>query len=235
PTSLSPTEQAYWSKIESLTNDLLHELDSGGWLKNKGQLASTSTHKALGQMLEFAPRFNGHSVTAKAMSDVFADPQKAQQFTDCLVGLGVGFTKDNVANTWIYDVFSMFIESSEMLKNHLLIILRTDRRLLHKNRFKVRMTLGQLFKAIEEVCPKHGAAFTNEVNVELRNAFSHGLYWMKRETDQSITFFRVDELGGKEISTPLSNVVTTISKQLMLTYCVEEVLGNWANAGSFRS
>jgi hypothetical protein len=58
---------------------------------------------------------------------------------------------------------------------------------------------------------------------------------MKRETDQSITFFRVDELGGKEISTPLSNVVTTISKQLMLTYCVEEVLGNWANAGSFRS
>jgi len=223
PSNLNPTEQAYWSKIETLTNNLLKELDRGGWLKTKTQLASPTTHKALGQMLDIAPRFNGHMITAKALTDAFQQQNTNQQITTYLVGLGVGFTVDNVANTWIYDVFSVFIESTEMLKNHLLVILRTDRRWLHKKRFKTRMTLGQLFEGLERVSPTFGAAFSSEVKVKLRNAFAHQLYWMKREPDNSITFYYLEELGGTEIPTTLTDIMTTIAKQTMLTYCTEEV------------
>jgi hypothetical protein len=185
-------------------------------------------------MLDIAPRFNGHMVTAKALTDAFQQQNTNQQITNCLVGLGVGFTPGNVANTWIYDVFSVFIESTEMLKNHLLVILRTDRRWFHRKRFKTRMTLGQLFEGLERVSPTFGVAFTNEVKDKLRNAFAHQLYWMKREPDNSITFYHVEELGGTEIRTPLTDIITTIAKQTMLTYCVEEVLDNWAKAGSIK-
>jgi len=140
--------------------------------------------------------------TAKAMNDAFQS--KDVQLTSCLVELGVGFTQGNVGNMWAYDMFSVFIESTEMLKNHLLVVLRTN-----KKPFKPRMTLGELFSAIRTVCPHYGSQFTTEVNVGLRNAFSHGLYWIRNDRPD---LYYTEELGRNAIVKPLSDILTVIAK-----------------------
>ena len=227
PSGLSKQEQTYWSNIENLTGNLLDELKKGWWLRNEAELAAPDSNKALGQMLEISARFNGHMATAKALNDAFQS--KNIQLTNCLVELGVGFTQDNVGNAWAYDMFSLFIESTEMLKNHLLVVLRTN-----KNPFKPRMTLGQLFTAIKNVCPQYGSQFATEVNVELRNAFSHDLYWMIRKSDSSIDLYYVEELGGTETISPLTDILAVIAKQELLTTCVVETLGKKALSGYFK-
>jgi len=227
PSDLSAQEQTYWSELEDLTENLLDELKKGGWLKNETEFAAHNTHKASGQMLEISARFNGHMATAKALNEAFQS--KNSQLTSCLVGLGVGFTKDNVGNAWAYDMFSVFIETTEMLRNHLLLILRTN-----KNPFKPRMTLGQLFTAIKTQCPQYGPKFVTEVNVGLRNAFSHDLYWMRKRSDESIELCYVEELGGSDFVAPLADIMTVIAKQELLTTCVVEVLGKKAQSGYFK-
>jgi hypothetical protein len=227
PNDLSNQEQTYWSDIEGLTGDLLDELKKGGWLRTEAELAAPNTRKAFGQMLEISARFNGHMATAKALNEAFQS--KNAQLTSSLVGLGVGFTQGNVGNAWAYDMFSVFIESTEMLKNHLLLILRTN-----KNPFKPRMTLGQLFTAIKSQCLQYGPQFVTEVNVGLRNAFSHDLYWMRKKSDDSIELCYVEELGGSEIVAPLTDIMTVIAKQELLTTCVVEALGKKAQSGYFK-
>jgi hypothetical protein len=227
PSDLSNQEQKYWSDLENLIGGLLDELKKGGWLRNEAEFAAPGTHKAFGQMLEISARFNGHMATAKALNE--AIESKNAELTSCLVELGVGFTEDNVGNAWIYDMFSVFIESTEMLKNNLLLVLRTN-----KDPFKPRMTLGELRRSIENRCPQYGPPFFAEVNVGLRNAFSHDLYWMKRKSDGSIELYYVEELGGREISDPLTDILTVIAKQELLTTCVAETLGKKAQSGYFK-
>ena len=57
---------------------------------------------------------------------------------------------------------------------------------------------------------------------------------MKRKSDNSIDLYYVEELGGTEIIRPLTDVLTIIAKQELLTTCVGETLAKKAQSGYFK-
>ena len=228
-TLTSPTkeEQAYELKIKSLTNDLLHELDSRGFLKKESEWDKA----AFGQMIEITKRFNGHMETAAALTKAFES--KNAEISKALIDLGVGFRSDNVATSWLYDVLSTFVENSEMLKNQFLLVLRMDGKI-----FRPRMMLGQLFGvqgAVVVNCTTNGPKFAAEINIDLRNAFSHGLYWLTRDSAGNLCdLVYTKELGENETHLPVGKISEVVGKQNILTCCVSDVLSDWATRGRFK-
>ena len=61
---------------------------------------------------------------------------------------------------------------------------------------KKRFTLGMLTRALAKQCKTFGPDFANEVDVELRNAVAHGLYWIATyQQDGSIRLYYCEKLG----------------------------------------
>ncbi len=221
PSDLTPEEKEYWTRIETVIASLLDELKAGGWLRKETEWDKT----AFGQLLKITNRFNGHMATATALS--FAFETKRKEITKSLVELGVGFTAQNVATTWVYDVFGVFTETTELLKNYFLVLLRMDGKV-----FKSDMTLGWLARSIKQECPINGSKFVNEINIDLRNAFSHGLYWFDKDGSGNDVLCYTDELGTNPHT--ITQIIDVVKKQHLLSTCFTELLGEKATKDYFK-
>jgi len=151
--------------MEAIASGLLDELKQGGWLKTERQF----DQETFGQLLKIGERVNEHFITWNMLQQAFPP---LRQF---LIGQGVGFTEDNVDNVWFYYLSSVFLETTEFFLKHLLSALRW------KSPFRGNVTLGEFIKALKTKCPKFGPELAAEVDVPLRNAIAHGLYWMSRK------------------------------------------------------
>ncbi|MGD0175692.1 MAG: hypothetical protein ABSC50_02575 [Candidatus Bathyarchaeia archaeon] len=225
---LSEPEKRYWSYVSGLTIGLLTELKDAGLLNNEREWDLNTVL----QLDRMTGRFNGHMETAKALTE--AVRSKSREITECLKNLDVGFNESNVGEIWFNDMVSVFTESSEMLKSYFLLILRTD-----GTNFRTKMTLGDLFRGPQSIairCPRNGPKFAAEINIDLRNAFSHGVYWWVRGGDGNLWYLGyAKKLGDKELRVPIHKINDAIAKQNTLTACFVETLGIEAKSGYFKN
>lgn len=223
PSDLTTEEITYWKEIEVITGGLLDELKSNKLLKNEKEWGIDS----LSQLGEMSRLFNAHMDTATALSAAFESKRVA--ITSSLIDLGVGFTSLNVTTIWVYDVLGVFVENTELLKNHFLLLLRMDGKT-----FKSDMTLGWLTRSLEDTCPEYGHRFNAEIKVDLRNSLSHGLYWFRKDPSGNDSLCYVKELGSNPKEIPGSQIREIVKQSNLLTICFVELIGVRATNGYFK-
>jgi len=223
PSGLTREELEYWNNMEATANGLLDELDVKGFIKKESEF----DHAAFAQLRNITGRVEGRFVTSNALNILFE--RRSKDFSDFLVKQNVGFADDNVGNIWLYDNLGSFIDTTELFRYYLLIILRP------KAPFDQDfMTLGKLIHAIADECPSFGLKFKAQVDVDLRNALAHGLFWMEKQASGVFDFVYSKELGGTPIRKPMSEVTERIRKHNLLGGCFVEVLGRKATSGWFK-
>jgi hypothetical protein len=181
---------------------------------------------AFAEMLRITLRVNEHFNIWNALAKLETDPELEKY----LVEQNVGFAKENVRNLWFYGLLSTFLEATEFLRNFLSLVLRP----IGPFKGKKPITLGMLTKALAEQCKMFGPDFANEVDVELRNAVAHGLYWLATyQQDGSIRLHYCEKLGDAPKTRPLQDTVIAMQRHGLLGSCFAEVLSKKGNAGYF--
>jgi len=196
-------------------------LKQGGWIRNEKDFATAAS----AQMQLIIERINAHAEVTNALT--FAFLTKSHRFSRCLLDLDVGFTKDNVGSVWFYDLFNIFVESMEVTRQNLLIIVAD------KKPFRQGMTLGQLIREIVNTCPKFGKLFTSEIDVVLRNSLAHGNYWLTKQ-DSAVILNYTEALGQTPKAEPLLQVAIRMRKHNLLGTTLSENLGKKIKSGWFK-
>ena len=211
PPGLNREELNYWKNMDVLVDNLLSELKNGGMARRKIDFDQT----ALKQLNTIVLRVDARLATTDHVDKAFGKTQFALT-SKTLSGAGVGFTPDDVANTWIYALLGTFSTETEVMRQYLLQAL-ADRPPFRRDHF---ITLKPLMKGIETQCPNFGTDFAKEIDVEVRNALAHETYWIAE--DQTVTppklYLRyIDELGDAEKKKALADVLFKARLQNLLT------------------
>jgi hypothetical protein len=223
-TNLSDKEKEYCKEVEELLTGVIRELEHNGWIRKKEDLIRDK--ESFAQMLVIVERVNTHLLLTNMLTEAFTS--KAQATETCLTSLGVGFTKENVSTFWIYEVFAVFIESTEVLTKNLSLVV------LPKKPFWLKMTFGDMIEALKKTCPTFGVKFASYVDLPLRNAITHGIYWMGRKNDGSINFYYSSELGKEPKVEPLVDILVRIRKHNLIGACLADVLEREIEADLFK-
>ena len=84
------------------------------------------------------------------------------------------------------------------------------------------MTLGQFLKRLKEVSGTKGKMLAKEIDVNLRNAIAHGLFWM----DGVDTVYYEDVTLKSQKRIRLDNLWNT-RKQSIITQCLINFVADW--------
>lgn len=214
PTGLTEEEKKYWAKAEVILKGLIQELDNKGFIRTKKDIILDKASFA--QMLFISGRINEHLLLTNMLTTVFT--AKAQESEKFFLGLNIGFTKANVSTFWMYELFFLFLESTDLFTKNLTLIV------IPNTPFWSKMTFGQLTDVLGKECPNFGPKLVSETDVRLRNSIAHNLYWMERKDNGSIELYYTDELGTAMTAKPLQEVLVSIRKQNLLGVCLTSIL-----------
>ena len=219
-----------WAKSDELLRDLFEELNQKKLIRLQQELS----REAFSQMELIFHRVADRFATNNALNLVVRAKNLREEVEGYLVNLNVGFKEGDITNLWVYYYFGAFVEDTELMRKNLLLVLRTGRQFP----FRQKMTLGQLIKAIRDNCPKHGAAFAENVDVPLRNAFSHGLYWLVGDSSSNAYIQYCEELGTTPKTEPFWDLLFRMRKYNLLSACLTATLlqkigSGWVNPYSF--
>jgi hypothetical protein len=220
-------ELAIWAESEALLNDFFDELRQNGLLRPLQEWNREAVH----QMRLIFKRVSGRFATNNALNRAIQVKNLRDKIEDYLIKLDFGFKAGDLTNLWAYYYFGAFVEDTELMRKNLLIVLRSGREFL----FRQRMTLGQLTSAIRKNCPKHGVAFVDKVGVPLRNAFAHGLYWLVGDSSSRAYIQYCEELGTAPKTERFWDVLLRMRRYNLLSACLNATLLEKMNAEWFVS
>lgn len=83
-----------------------------------------------------------------------------------------GFSEDRLAYLFLSEIISTFIRTTEQFRNVFLFTLKS------RKGFTPRTTLGRLLRELKKMCPR-SKAIVEKIDVDLRNALAHGMFWME--------------------------------------------------------
>ena len=89
-----------------------------------------------------------------------------------------GFHEDGVAYLFLSESIATVVRSAEFFRNCFLYVLKTTKR-RSVNGFWSNMTLGSLLKQLDKVTQKKSRSLTEKIDIQLRNALTHGLFWLE--------------------------------------------------------
>jgi len=129
-----------------------------------------------------------------------------------------GYSKEDTFSLWIYELLSIFLESTEMFTKNLMILIK------QVDPFYPKMTFGGLVAILKKHCPNFGSQVAAEADVVLRNSIAHGIYWMLVNDNNSIDFYYSEEVTDTPKNEPLNKVLLRVRKHNLLASCLSEVL-----------
>jgi len=89
-----------------------------------------------------------------------------------------GFYEDGLAYLFLSESIATVLRTSELFRNCFLFVLKTTKK-RSKDGFWSNMTLGELLTQLDKVTQKKSCSLTQKIDVQLRNALTHGLFWME--------------------------------------------------------
>jgi hypothetical protein len=139
-----------------------------------------------------------------------------------------GFNENGYVNLLLSESLSEFLRNAELFRCCFLFVLETDKCREEKRErcpFFKTMTLGRLLDQLESVCESKGKKVRDMIDVNLRNALTHGLVWLEGchlHYSKDITFskeardkIRLDRLWEKA------------SYQDKVTQCLIQTIADW--------
>lgn len=127
-----------------------------------------------------------------------------------------GFTEDCLAHLFLSEIISTFLRTTELFRNCFLMTL-TER-----EGFYSRMPLGQFLKNLEKVVPK-SKVITQKIDVKLRNALAHGLFWL----EGTVLNYYEDIKFERERSISIAHLWNKIHEHSKITQCLINFIADW--------
>lgn len=214
PDGLLEEELRYWNEIEPILRGLVYEIRDNEWFRPKSELEQ---EKEIGQRMRIIlTRINSHLFMTNDITK--AVESNFQGTIDCL-NKCFGYSKDDTFNLWIYEMLSIFLESTEIFTKNLTILIK------QADPFYPKMTFGGLISILKKYCPKFGSQLADRTDVILRNSIAHGIYWMlANKDDDSVDFFYSEEVTDATKKEPIHNILVKLRKHNLLASCLAEVL-----------
>jgi hypothetical protein len=151
---------------------------------------------------------------------VFATKGLSRTFAEHNVQFG--FDEDGVAYLFLSESISTVVRTSELFKNAFLYVLRTTRK-HSKDGFWSDMTLGQLSKSLDLSTNGLSLFLTDKMNIELRNALAHGLFWL----EGSILIYCDDITLQKQSEIAVSELWIKTRQQSLILQCLLTFIGDY--------
>jgi hypothetical protein len=146
---------------------------------------------------------------------VFSERGKSTEFVKN--NLRFGFNADNTANLLLSESISMLLRSMELFKNCFMFVLRFE------NGFWSKMTLGKLIGGLISKTDNKFEIVSNEIDVVLRNALTHGLFWLQG----SVLIYYEDLTLQREHEIIISELWTKGRKHSLIAQCLFHVIPDW--------
>ena len=131
-----------------------------------------------------------------------------------------GFTEEDVGYLLFSEMIFIFMSSVELFRIALLFTMKMniDKTIHHST------TLGALLRRLEKIGIKRVDLIKEEIDVELRNSLSHGMYCIDGKTNvhyfTDIAFEKEKVITGSELYFKMRN-------QTMMTELILRVIGDW--------
>jgi hypothetical protein len=93
-----------------------------------------------------------------------------------------GFDEDGIAYMFLSESIATALRTAELFKNSFLYVLKTTRSAARKKAdtvFWPNMTLGELSRSLEKVTEGKSCCLMEKIDLKLRNALTHGLFWLE--------------------------------------------------------
>lgn len=133
-----------------------------------------------------------------------------------------GFDEDGVAYLFLSESIATVLRTAELFKNCFLYVLKTTKK-RSKNGFWSKMTLGALLSQLDKVTERKSRYLTEKIDVQLRNALAHGLFWM----EGSVLVYCRDITLGKPKDIIVSEVWIKAREQSKIAQCLITFVADW--------
>jgi hypothetical protein len=147
----------------------------------------------------------------KGMSRKFAEHNKPFRFYE--QGLAYLFLSESIATV---------LRTAELFRNCFLYVLKTTRK-RSENGFWSNMTLGQLLIQLDKITEGKSYNITEKLDVELRNALAHGLFWM----DGSVLVYCKDVTLKNPKKIIVSELWIKTAEQSKIAQCLITFVADW--------
>lgn len=208
--SLSPEEQRYVLLIASYLQGIFEDLEKKGYLRAnlRGSIERTDFVKILEDSDKLFESYN-------MLFPIFWEKGRSTEFVRHNEKFGL-YDK-GLAYLFLSESISAFQRNVELFKNCFLFTLKVRRG------FKAKMTLGQFLCKLVDVTGTKGEAIAREIDVNLRNGLTHGLFWMDRVElvyYEDITLKKQSRIG-------LDNLWMKARNQSLVTQCLIKSIVDW--------
>jgi len=164
-TKLQGEDQRYALRIVSILEEIFQELSNQHYLRPR--LRGSVERSKFFEILKCSNKlFDAYNMlffifTKKGRSKEFVKHNEKK----------FGLREEGVVYLFLSESIDVFIRNTELFKNVFIFTLKTC--------FfsRPRMTLGQFLQRLKEVSGTKGKMVAKEIDVNLRNALSHGLFW----------------------------------------------------------
>jgi hypothetical protein len=226
PSDLSETERTYWIKIQAIISGLVHEMKEKGLFRLRKDIAGD---KETGQQMPvILDRINMRLFMTNRITNALVANEDA---TYSYLKRCFDFTVEDSISLWVYEVLSVLVESTELFTKNFLILMHL------KKPFRPKITFGEFIWLLTKECPKFGPALAAELDLRLRNAVAHGIYWTSwrhgsaASSIADVDLYYSDELGKEPVMESLTVVMPRVRNHNLMGRCLSEVLKTEIEAG----
>ena len=212
--SLSAKERNYALSIISDLQSIFEKLEKRGDLRAKLErtIERTNFPKILRDSDNLFEAYN-------MLFDILGKGGRSMEFVEH--NKNFGFNEKGLAYLFLSESIATFQRNAELFKNCFLFILKLRRG------FRRKMTLGQFLRKLVDVAGTKGQRITQEIDVDLRNALAHGLFWMNRT---ELVYFK-DVSLKKEKRIGLDELWMKTRDQSIVTQCFIKLIADWYVSG----
>lgn len=226
--SLPANEQPFGSEIASNLIDIISDLDKKGYLRV--ELKEHSGEEDRNKIMNVLWNARKTTHAFNMFFDMYVDkvkPDSKQRLKKFLeLNEPYGLTENDLRYLLYSQMIFVFLQNAEEFRTALLFVMKFDK----DKKINKRTTLGNLLKRLKELEIKKAETLT-DVDYELRNALSHGLFWFDEKGDlnhskphlhysKDITFLNVHWIS-------LADLYTKTRNQSIYTNCLLNVIADW--------
>lgn len=223
---LPKEEQPLCYQLASDFYDMIADLDKRGYLRSelkikKGEEGRVNSQHVIENLREVTEAFN-------KFNKMYGDTENQKKFIE--LNKPYGMTKTYL-NYLLYSLsVFVFLQNIEAFRAFLLYVMKLPIEVKGEKEIHKKTTLGNLLKGIEKLGIRKADAIS-DIDYELRNGLSHGLFWLHQQGDsehsephlhysKDITFKEIEWIS-------IYNLHLKARKQAIYTICLIYTIGEW--------
>jgi len=225
---LKNAEQKMCYKIAADFYDMIADLHKKGYLRSELKLSQGEEERM--RFMDVLRNVGKATHAFNMFFDMFVDKikpdskQRLKKFME--LNKPYGLTEDDLGYLLSSEMVFVFLQNIEEFRSALLFIMKLDQ----DEYLDEKTTLGTLLWRLQNLGIDKSDTLT-DIDCELRNGFSHGLFWFDEKGDREHSephLHYSEDITFKNISwISITDLYYKTRKQSIYTNCLLNVIGDW--------